>query len=164
MPITLSHSIKSLGFVIDENLKFNSHVSAVCKSCYFHIRVLRHLRPMMSTKRATMVACAIVSSRLDYCNSVLAGMSDANFKKLERVQYSLARVVIGMHVYSRDHMMPVLAKLHWLPRPGLFQDRHDGIQGPTDGAAILPCGTHRRCCSIKDTTVFSKSTMHSERI
>ena len=70
---------------------------------------------MMSTKTATMVACAIVSSRLDYCNSVLAGISDANLKKLERVQYSLARVVTGMPVYSRDHMMPVLAKLHWLP-------------------------------------------------
>ena len=70
---------------------------------------------MMSTKTAPMVACAIVSSRLDYCNSVLAGMSDANFKKWERVQYSLARVVTGMPVYSRDHMIPVLAKLHWLP-------------------------------------------------
>ena len=70
---------------------------------------------MMSTNTATMVACAIVSSSLDYCNSVLAGMSDANFKKLERVQNSLARVVTGMPVYSRDKMMPVLAKLHWLP-------------------------------------------------
>ena len=30
--------------------------------------------------------------------------------------------------------------------------------------SILSCGTHRRCCSIKDTTVFSKSTMHSEKI
>ena len=53
---------------------------------------------MMSTNTAMMVARAIVSSRLDYCNSVLAGMSDANFKKLERVQYSLARVVTGMPV------------------------------------------------------------------
>ena len=70
---------------------------------------------MMSTKTATMVACAIVSSRLDYCNSVLDGMSGANFKKLERVQYSLPRVVSGMPEYSRDHMMPGLAKLHWLP-------------------------------------------------
>ena len=77
------------------------------------IRALRHLRPMMSTNTATTVACAIVSSTLDYCNSVLAGMSDANFKKLERVQYSLVRVVTGMPVYSRDHMMPVLA--NWLP-------------------------------------------------
>ena len=69
---------------------------------------LRHLRPMMSTNTATMVACAIVSSGLDYCNSVLAGMSDANFTKLERVQYSLARLVTGMPVNSRDHMIPVL--------------------------------------------------------
>ena len=112
--ITLSHSIKSLGLVIDENLKFDSHVSAVCKSYFVHMRALRHLRPMISTNMATMVACAIVSSRLDYCNSVLAGISDAKLKKLERVQYSLARVVTGMRVYSRDHMMPVLAKLHWL--------------------------------------------------
>ena len=42
-------------------------------------------------------------------------MSDANFKKLERVQYSLARVATGMPVYSHDHMIPILAKLHWLP-------------------------------------------------
>ena len=107
-PITLSHSIKSFGFVIDENLKFDSHVSKVCKSCFFHMRSLRHLRSMMSTKTVTMVACTIVSSRLDYCNLVLTGMSDANFVKLERVPYSLARVVTGMPVYSRDHMIPVL--------------------------------------------------------
>ena len=69
----------------------------------------------MSTNTATTVAGAIVSSRLDYGSSILAGMSDANLKKLERVQYSLARVVTGMAVYSSDHMMPVRAKLHWLP-------------------------------------------------
>ena len=48
------------------------HVSAVCKGCFFHIRALRHKRPLMSTETAKMVTCAIFSSRLDYCNSVLA--------------------------------------------------------------------------------------------
>ena len=62
-PIILSHSIRSLELVFDENLKFDSHVSAVCKSCFFHIRTLRHLHPMMSTNTATMVACAIVASQ-----------------------------------------------------------------------------------------------------
>ena len=52
-----------------------------------------------------MVACVIVSSRLDHCNSVLAGMSDANFKKLERVQYSLARVVTSIVTSRRDVML-----------------------------------------------------------
>ena len=100
-----------LCYLLCYNLKFDSHVSAVCKSCFFTFEPCAN--DVYYT--ATMVACAIISSRLDYCNSVLAGMSDANFKKFERVQYTLARVVTGMPVYSRDHMMPVLAKLHWLP-------------------------------------------------
>ena len=61
-----------------------------------------------------MVACTIVSSSLDYCNSVLAEMLEANFNKLEPVQYTLARLVTGMPTYSRSHMTPVLVKLQWL--------------------------------------------------
>ena len=60
-----------------------------------------------------MVACSIVGSRLDYCNSLYAGKSEANFGKLQRVQNTLARVVTG-HKRS-DHINPVLADLHWLP-------------------------------------------------
>ena len=69
----------------------------------------------MSTERAKMVACTIFSSRFDYCNSVHARMSEANFNKLKRVQYALAHVVTGMPAYSRNHMITVLTKLHWLP-------------------------------------------------
>ena len=57
--------------------------------------------------------CAIVSSRLDYCNSVLAGMSSANLDRLQRVQNTLARVVTETR--RRDHITPVLVELHWLP-------------------------------------------------
>ena len=60
-----------------------------------------------------MVASRIVGSRLDYCNSLYAGMSETNFDKLQRVQNTLARVVTG-HKRS-DHITPVLADLHWLP-------------------------------------------------
>ena len=42
-------------------------------------------------------------------------MPDANFNKLERVQYALAHVVTDVPAYSRDHMKSVLVKLHWLP-------------------------------------------------
>ena len=68
----------------------------------------------MSTQTAKTVVGAIVSYRLDYCNSVLVRMSEANLNKFERVQYALARVVTSMPTYSRGHMAPVLAKLHWL--------------------------------------------------
>ena len=60
-----------------------------------------------------MVAFAIVSSRLEYCNSVLAGMSTDNLDWLQRVQNSLARVVT--ETPRRDYVTPVLVGLHWLP-------------------------------------------------
>ena len=67
-----------------------------------------------------MIACSIVGSRLDYCNFILAGTSETNFVKLQRVQNTLARVVIGTRRYDHVkceviHITPVLAKLHWLP-------------------------------------------------
>jgi len=59
------------------------------------------------------VACAVVHSRLDYCNSLYVGMSDANLAKLQRIQNSLARIVTSTR--KHDHITPVLNQLHWLP-------------------------------------------------
>ena len=67
----------------------------------------------MTRHIANTIACAVVSSRLDYCNSLLAGVSGANLDKLQRVQNALARVVTGTR--RRDHITPILAELHWLP-------------------------------------------------
>ena len=55
----------------------------------------------------------MVSSRLDYCNSVLYGISSSNLSKLQRVQNALARTVMGTK--KHQHITPVLAELHWLP-------------------------------------------------
>ena len=112
-PIAISKHIKSLGVTLDGKLSFDKHVDNVCRGCYFHIRALRHVRSAMSRDTANMVACAIVSSRLDYRNSVLAGMSSANLDRLQRVQNTLARVVTETR--RRGHITPVLAGLHWLP-------------------------------------------------
>jgi len=56
---------------------------------------------------------ALVSSRLDYCNSVLSGTSQPNLNKLQRVQNAVARTV--MATSKREHITPALAELHWLP-------------------------------------------------
>ena len=59
------------------------------------------------------MATAIVGSRLDYCNSLLAGTSVSNLSRLQLVQNNLARVVAQK--YRFDHITPVLSELHWLP-------------------------------------------------
>ena len=62
---------------------------------------------------AVAVACGIVSSRLDYCNSLSYGSSAENIQRLQWAQNTLARVVTGSR--SRASSTPLLHGLHWLP-------------------------------------------------
>ena len=56
---------------------------------------------------------AFVLSRIDYCNAVLAALPRSTIEPLQRVQNAAARLVFGLR--SHDHIIPVLAQLHWLP-------------------------------------------------
>ena len=112
-PIKLQTSIKNLGVYLDSRLSFDKQVSETCKASYFHIRALRHIRSSLTAEAAKTVATAIVGSRLDYCNSLLAGTSVSNLSRLQLVQNTLARVVAQKSRF--DHITPVLSELHWLP-------------------------------------------------
>ena len=68
------------------HLTFNAHIQSLTKACYFHIRALRHIRSCINLETAKSFAHAIVSSWLDYGNSLLTGISDLNMHKLQRVQ------------------------------------------------------------------------------
>ena len=94
-------------------MSFDKQVSETCKASYFHIRALRHIRSSLTTEACKTVAAAIVGSRLDYCNSFLAGTSVSNLARLQLVQNTLARVVAQKPRFC--HITPVLADLHWLP-------------------------------------------------
>ena len=60
----------------------------------------------------------MVSSRLDYCNSLLYGISNSNLDKLQRIQNSLARVVTynkPTNNFQASSTSQLLHNLHWLP-------------------------------------------------
>jgi len=59
-----------------------------------------------------LVAAAILG-RLDYCNSVLAGLPWSTVDPLQRVQNAAARLVLGLS--PRDYISPAFVELHWLP-------------------------------------------------
>ena len=112
-PIKLQSSIKNLGVYLDSKMSFDKQVSETCKACFFHIRALRHIRASLTTEASKTIAAAIVGSRLDYCNSLLAGTSISNLTRLQGVQNTLARVVAEKPWFC--HITPVLSDLHWLP-------------------------------------------------
>ena len=88
-----SDSIKLLGVVLDSELTLDRHAAEVARCCNYHIRALRHIRPLLTADAAKLVAQGIVCARLDYCNGLLQGTSSKNLDRLQKVQNSLARAV-----------------------------------------------------------------------
>ena len=91
----------------------SKHVQNVCKSCFVQLRDFRHVRRFLNHDASVLVANALVSSRLDYCNSIFRSLSKFNLRKLQCIQNSAARIVSNTSRYTS--ITPVLKKLHWLP-------------------------------------------------
>jgi hypothetical protein len=111
--IPLSDSARNLGVIFDGSLSFSKQIDAVCRSSHYHIRDLRRIRRLLPTSALIPLANALVSSRLDYCNSLYSGLPKVSLLRLQRIQNCLARVVTGTAKY--EHITPVLKRLHWLP-------------------------------------------------
>ena len=94
-------TVKNLGVTFDSGNTFSSHITKVCCACYYHLKDLRRIRKLLSVDIAALLANSLISSRLDYCNSLLYGVSKYNVTKL---QNALCRIVTLF-----------LQKLHWLP-------------------------------------------------
>jgi len=112
--VEVSDKLRVLGVTLDNCLSMDSHVNETVRNCNFHLQALRHIRPSVTREVANMIACSLVTSRMDYCNSLLHGVSETNLNKLQRTQNFAARIVCNVgrrDAPSRD----LLVDLHWLP-------------------------------------------------
>ena len=111
-----SPSVRDLGVIIDSGLTLTTHVSILARTCFYQLRRILyaavHFSPLRiyvtsatSTTTTTTgeknldedavktLVHALVLSRLDYCNSVLANFPEVTLAPLIRVQHSAARLI-----------------------------------------------------------------------
>jgi hypothetical protein len=111
--IPFSSFATNLGVIFDETLSLEQHIKQVCKSSFFHLRNISRIRKYLTPESTEVLIHAFVSSKLDYCNSLLYGLPKFLLQKLQSVQNSAARIISRSRKY--DHITPVLTQLHWLP-------------------------------------------------
>ena len=105
--------VRSLGVDLDSQLTMQRQVSSILSSCSFHLRQLGQIRSVIDTETCKSAVNSLITSRLDYCNSLLAGISSTQLARLQRLQNRSARLITLTR--SREHITPILFYLHWLP-------------------------------------------------
>ena len=69
-----SSVVRDLGVYLDSELSMKQHVARTAAACFCHIRRLRQIRRRVGQEVTQQLVLALIMSRLDYCNSVLAGL------------------------------------------------------------------------------------------
>ena len=104
---------RNLGVLFDQHMTFEKHVSHICQTSYAHLRRIATIRRMLTNQAAEQLIHAFITSRLDFCNSLLSGLSNNTLRRLQLVQNAAARLLTG-HKKS-THITPIFQALHWLP-------------------------------------------------
>jgi len=89
------------------------HVSKVASSCFYQLHRLRQIRRLVGLEVTAQLVSVFILSRLDYCNSKLAGLPRCTTEPLQRVLNAAARLVLNLRLHV--HITPALQQLHWLP-------------------------------------------------
>ena len=84
-PITASDHVRLLGVTISSELSFEKHISGICLTCFYWLRPICRIRRSLDTESATTLVHAFTASRVDYCNTVLAGSPRFITDRLQRV-------------------------------------------------------------------------------
>jgi hypothetical protein len=110
--VSLSETAKNIGVVFDSLVTCEAHINALVKAAWFSLRKIGKIRNYLTQTAAKTLVHAFVTTRLDYCNSLLFGLPNHQIRKLQKIQNTAARIVTRSKRF--DHITPVLSSLHWL--------------------------------------------------
>ena len=105
--------VRDLGAWLDSRLSMATHVTKTCSSAFYQLYNIRRIRKYLSRESAETLIHAFITSRADYCNSLLYGLPKCQLNELQRVQNAAARLIFNASQFC--HITPLLVQLHWLP-------------------------------------------------
>ena len=77
--------VRNLGVLLDSQLAMKAHISKLSRPVFFHLRRLRQLRNILDRDLRQRLVSALILSRIDYCNTVFAGLSASTLNPLQRL-------------------------------------------------------------------------------
>ena len=111
LPVTFEEL--SLGVKFDSTLSFSPQIDMILKQSYRYISDMGRIKRFLTMNDIRTLVQAVITSRLDNCNSLFYGINESELLRLQRLQNSCARLIYGRR--KHDHVSDLLLELHWLP-------------------------------------------------
>jgi len=98
---------------IDVELTFATHVKRVASSCFYQLRQLWSVRPALSVDNVKKTGSCLITSPVDYCNSILCQTAAVHLRPVLLVLNAAAHLVVKKRKW--DSITPIIRdNLHWL--------------------------------------------------
>jgi hypothetical protein len=104
--------VRNLGIIINNDGTMTGQVKGLCRTLNYQLRNIARIRRYLDEDSCHHIVRALVTSRLDYGNSLLVGITKTHLTQLQRIQNKAARLICGAK--RREHITPYLTRLHWL--------------------------------------------------
>ena len=82
-------------------LSMRSHVSRVAQTCFYHLAPKSAVRRQLVATLHSRLVTALVLSRLDYCNAMLAGLPTSTLAPFQLL-HAAARTILDLKPHDRD--------------------------------------------------------------
>ena len=110
------HDVRNLGVIFYDKLTLDSHSKHICKTSLLRLKNISNICSCPPDKAAVQLTHVFVSSRLDYCNSLLHGLPSCSIRHHQSIQNIAAPILTGTSTCEQGkHITPILKNLHWLP-------------------------------------------------
>ena len=98
--------VRNLGVYFESTGYPSKHINHICKTSYISLYKISKIRSLVNEASTEKPVRAFITSRLDYCKSILYGSSDYEIKKPHSIQNSAARLVTRRGKF--DEISPIL--------------------------------------------------------
>ena len=103
--ISCDETVKLLGVEIDYLLKFDSHISSICRKAAQQINILKRLGKYLTKLNKLTIFHTFIVSNFNYCPLSWHFCSERNTKKLEKLQERALRFVYDDHTSTYDDLL-----------------------------------------------------------
>ena len=91
--VTPATVVRNIGVIMDTHASMEAHVNNVSRTAYYHLYNIGRIRCYLSQSAAEQLVHAFITSKLDYCNALLCGLTSLLTKKLQRIQNAAANSI-----------------------------------------------------------------------